>query len=208
MVCWRGKRCGGCGWAQFCSKSCHKKSWKRGHKEECPLFKAVRLGSIEEHGEALMEKQMRRVRMYLGPFAVANYSRLGRSVVFVESQHTLEQWVRFDASDTRGNALHRALTLKVWTLGEWDELAFKDNFELAVLRPALAKALEEYDPKTHFVAAFLLGCGWLGVASFPLPMQYDTLLRMATTNWPEMEKEELVLAVDPGDAPPGLGDEA
>ncbi len=173
-------KCSRCG-AKYCSRVCQKIDWRIRHKTECPFLSSLKAGGLsnaEEH--QVVEDLLRRVRMYLLPYGVAFIDR-GEGCVFVRSNATLLEWIYEPSTLTHlGQELDRHLEFQYLTLGEFDGLAFEDDFEMAAVRPSLEKALQEYDREKQVVIVFLLRCGYFGCITLPLIPEYGVCKNLAS----------------------------
>mmetsp|Transcript_16699 Transcript_16699/g.32431 ORF Transcript_16699/g.32431 Transcript_16699/m.32431 type:complete len:294 (-) Transcript_16699:119-1000(-) len=181
-------RCGRCS-THYCSRECQVQSWKVSHKRECEVISAANKGTLStEQTHVIVEDMLRRIRMYMCPYA-AGFSLLhGKGFVMIRSNSTLRQWVHEFPKDCEGNILRRSVQLQYLTLGEFDGLAFEDDFELAVVRPKLEEALEAYDMQKQVVVVVLLRCGFLACITIPMVPDYSISKQLAAMyQYVEME---------------------
>ena len=184
--------CARCG-IKYCSRSCQVAHWKRIHKDECALFKAFRRAQAPLSGEdarIVVERQLRRVRLYLCPFAVSHHKIIGNGFLFVRSESALADFVSMEPTDVYGRTISRGIVVQYLTLGEFDGVAFEDDFELSVVREPLKRALEAYDPRESIVVVMLLRCGFFSLIKYNIVQGYDFCLRLGTMY--EFEKKETV----------------
>ncbi|CAK8990627.1 SET and MYND domain-containing protein DDB_G0277331 [Durusdinium trenchii] len=156
-------RCGKCG-AAYCGRACQVAAWKSGaHKVECK-----RVQEPAAHSKEIVEEMLRRIRMYLCPYAVAFQEIRGRGFVFLRSNAALQDWIYEHPIDAQGRLLDRHVKLQFLTMGEFDALAFEDDFELAAVRPSLVEALEAYDDQAELPVVLVLRCGFFALVTVPL----------------------------------------
>lgn len=143
--------------------------WKKhgNHKDEC-AFVEKRDGLGRDETLLILELALRRIRMYLCPFVVCKTEKMGKGVAFVKSKEPIKDWIYIGRRDWQGRLLNRSFVVEFLTLGEFDGLAFEDDFELATVRPKLQAILDEYDVTKEMVVLVLTGCGFFACASFPL----------------------------------------
>ncbi|GBG26549.1 SET and MYND domain-containing protein DDB_G0277331 [Hondaea fermentalgiana] len=192
-------RCAACQTC-YCSRECQVKSWKTGHKRECPVVAAFKAGTpTAEQTHTVVEDMLRRIRMYMCPFA-AGFSLLhGKGFVLLRSNSTLQQWVYEFPMDAEGQPLRRSVQLQYLTLGEFDGLAFEDDFELAAVRPKLEEALEAYEVQTQVVVVIVLKCGFFACVTIPMVPEFAIGKQLAAMyKYVEMEGP-LQLNVDDSD---------
>jgi hypothetical protein len=208
-------RCARCG-AYYCCKACQQAAWKAGHNRECPLVGALGAKSALPGSPAptcagssawdvaksheVLEEMLRRIRMYLCPIAAGFTLIRGEGFVLLRSNTTLAQWIYGDhATDWRGAQLLRTVELQYLTLGEFDGLAFEDDFELAAARPELGNALAAYDKETQVVVLLLLRCGYFALVTIPMVPDVKVARSLAAMyKYTEMEGR-IVLNVDETD---------
>lgn len=168
--------------SRYCSRECQVASWKRYHKRECPLISAWGGSSVSatlEQKHAVLEDIFRRVRMYMNPYAVGLAADRGPGFVLMRSNATLGDWVYEESVDNRGQDLERFVRLQFLTLGEFDALAFEDDFEMAQARPSLLEALDAYDQEKHVVILSLLRCGTFTLVTLPLVPEHRICISLA-----------------------------
>jgi hypothetical protein len=208
-------RCARCG-AYYCCKVCQQAAWKAGHNRECPLVCALGAKSALPGSPAptcagsstwdaaksheVLEEMLRRIRMYLCPIAAGFTLIRGEGFVLLRSNATLAQWIYGEhAIDWRGTQLSRTAELQYLTLGEFDGLAFEDDFELAAARPELGNALAAYDKETQVVVLLLLRCGYFALVTIPMVPDAKIARSLAAMyKYTEMEGR-IVLNVDETD---------
>jgi len=135
--------------------------------------------NVSAMSKLVVEHLLRRIRMYMCPYNVVMSEARGRGLVFVKSQSPIRQWIFGEqAIDHKGYSLSRNVQMQYLSLGEWDTVAFENDFEMALIRPQLQVSLDEYDPKSQFVVVVLLGCGFFGCCILPLVPDYNICLSL------------------------------
>lgn len=186
-------RCKNCGMI-YCSRDCQVLDWKQGHKGECSLFKKAHPSEqtsasgapVEGQGEDeltkeekqhIIEKQLRRVRIYLCPFVASKTSLLGPGFVFITSSSPIASWIGFKRRAVDGRMLSRSFKMEFLTLDDFDS-SIADNFELGVIRPSISKLLQTYDKSKEVVCSILFACGYFTTATFNLVPDIDVSKRL------------------------------
>ena len=184
--------CARCG-VLYCSRECQVSHWKRSHKDECALFKAFRSRDAPADGKLarrVVEQQLRRARLYICPYAAVHHRAKGNGMIYIRSPNTLSECVSVEPVDCFGRDTARNIIVQYLTLGEFDGIAFEDDFEMGVIREPLKRALDEYDAKTHIIAVVLLSDGFYGCVKFPVVQDYNFCLRLGDMY--EYEKKETI----------------
>jgi MYND finger len=204
-------RCCKCQVAAYCSKDCQVKDWKAGrHKHACDSYK--RLGRSEtfvhgEHDQALARQDVfARIRLYACAYAVFKTRNLGRGFLFLQSQHTLAQMSLTIPKDCRGRDLNsssprtagpRAMLLHYLTLGEFDAELCRDDFEMALLRSPLQRAvLHDYNDQQQVVLLWRFRCGHTALGMAPLTPDHDIALKLGMDYFGETDPPSLQLNID------------
>mmetsp|Transcript_785 Transcript_785/g.1017 ORF Transcript_785/g.1017 Transcript_785/m.1017 type:complete len:280 (-) Transcript_785:205-1044(-) len=166
--------CARCKVAAYCSKQCQVKDWKSGHKYECEGYK--RMGRemgfkhVNHKREAIANGVLSRIRFYSGPFAVHHMEKQGRGFLFLQSPCTLAEMSLMKPVATSGKKIEpdRGVLMHFLTLGEFDQDLCRDDFELAVFRDKLKKAVEAYDKMKEIIILSRFRCGHVALLKAPL----------------------------------------
>jgi MYND finger len=216
-------RCSKCQVAAYCQKDCQVQDWKVGrHKHACDSYK--RLGRYETFsntiGDSSREQEaadsnkalarqdvFARIRLYACAYAVFKTRNLGRGFLFLQSQHTLAQMSLAIPKDVRGRDMSsssscrqagpRAMLLHYLTLGEFDAELCRDDFEMAMLRTPLQRAvLQDYNDQTHVVLLWRFRCGHTALGIAPLTPDYGIALKLGLDYFGESDPPSLQLNID------------
>jgi MYND finger len=167
--------CSQCRVAAYCSKACQAHHWKT-HKSACASYRRVgptqQLTQVSDQQQALVEI-WHRLRFYAAPYAVVQAQALGRGCVFLQSTSTLAALSLATPQDVCGHILwNRSVVVHYLTLGEFDAEVCRDDFEMALMRPALQQAVGAYDEQTHMVCLWRFRCGHVALVQTPLVPDY------------------------------------
>lgn len=153
------------------------------HKRECPIIKQMDMPGDYDFKLAheIMEEMLRGIRMYMCPYAVGFSQIHGGGFVMLRSNETLKNWIYGPGTlDKNGKVLSRYVQLEYLTLGEFDALMVEDDFELGLVRPALAEALEKRDLQKQVVVVIVLRCGYFGCVTLPLVPDYGICAQLSS----------------------------
>ncbi|GMI08517.1 hypothetical protein TrLO_g15968 [Triparma laevis f. longispina] len=201
-------RCGRCNVASYCNKECQLKDWKCKatggyHKLNCPQMKLLtRSGTFPTEllrRTAAETGLLKKVKMYLHPFAVHHHSLKGPGFVFLQSPHTLENLsmpgngLRDCRGGTRGERMEsRQVLMTYMKLGDFGSLTV-DDFEMSQVLPSLSKTVEEVNPAEEIVVLVRVRCGFVGVVRVRIVLGYGVCMKLGE----EYEgKEDVQLNID------------
>ncbi|KAJ1453019.1 hypothetical protein M885DRAFT_588803 [Pelagophyceae sp. CCMP2097] len=186
-------KCGKCG-AKYCCRDCQASDWKKCHKHMCAqlqIFKGRDFDS-ELKREAVVRGVVGRIRMYIFPFFVHHRAQNDEpGALYIQSQSTLDEFFFDVAVNQYGDKLDRSLHVAYVTAAEFDTDLAADDFELALARAALRRALASAQ-ETEAAALVRFRCGYVAVVVLPI---FD--LRICAALAPDYEgKAQLQLNVD------------
>jgi hypothetical protein len=158
--------CAKCKGAFYCSRECQTADWKRGHKRTCDRTMQVVAGTFNR--AAAVVRLLRRIRLYLSPFAIAN-EKLGPGVVLVQSPNTLEDFALLEAtvSPTLKQIYARSVILNYITAAEFKGTIAKDDAEMVPVAAAVEAAIEALNTEHHHLVLLMFRCGALELAKCP-----------------------------------------
>ena len=171
--------CAKCRAAFYHSRECQKADWKK-HKHIC-----MRAGSYmrdEPYSKlATVSRLLRKVRMYMCPFACAHQAQIGDGFVLLQSPNTLDAFVLLDAAvDCKTGERHnRGVIMTYMTVAEFSEGPVKDD----KVSGWMGLFVDEMTPR--------------GTAN-PAPRHFPNTTQQHLATLPsDQESEKLALAVAP-----------
>ena len=167
------KRCAKCQVAAYCQRSCQVEDWKRRHKLACASY--ARLATFPGNSAEMAAARnaiVARIRFYAFPYAVHQSSTLGRGFLLLQCAETLVHMSLATPApvDCYGHALttQRSIHVHFLTFAEYDQEVCRDDFEMALLRPELQTAVEQYDAAKQVVVLLKFRCGHVALGTSPL----------------------------------------
>jgi len=148
-------------------------------------------GGVMDKSEVMYET-LRRVRIYMCPFAVCKHGMHDRGFVYFVAPSPMQELFFQGGFDQLGRRLDRSVFLEYMTLEGFDRLV-TEMPEMEVIRPNLTTTVEEYDPVQHAVVLFLSGDGQCDVLKVPLVPEYAVCLNLADDY---VDKEKIQLNID------------
>jgi hypothetical protein len=158
-----GGSCARCKGPWYCTRSCQRQDWKRCHKALCrrtarlvagyeppPDGKGL-LGYLTPNcynERAAVARLLRKLRLYMGPFAIANEQSLTRhslpGFILLQTPNVLSQFTLLEASvdPLTGHAFDRKVLLNYMTYSEFEAMIHEKKDETQLLSP-VACALKE-----------------------------------------------------------------
>mmetsp|Transcript_17449 Transcript_17449/g.26246 ORF Transcript_17449/g.26246 Transcript_17449/m.26246 type:complete len:233 (+) Transcript_17449:38-736(+) len=161
--------CSKCG-SKFCSRDCLVNDWKNGHhKAICGELAVLRdCGwTHEKKRQVLMNGVFGRIRMYASPFYIHHkeIQHANRGALFIQSPNQLEDFILYPSVNRYGEQIDRQVVLTYITTTEFDQEVVPSDFEFALARSALHKAIDKAaqncDHSIPVLAKF--GCGYIAV---------------------------------------------
>ncbi|GMH62996.1 hypothetical protein TrST_g9910 [Triparma strigata] len=201
-------QCSRCKVASYCSKPCQLKDWKCKlgsgyHKLNCSQMKLLtRSGTFpsELHRRTAVESGLlKKVKMYLCPFAVHHHSLKGPGFVFLQSPNTLVQLsmpgngLRDCLGGTRPERMEsRQVLMTYLPLKDFHTLT-TDDFEMSQIQPSLTSTCSSIDPSTEIVILIRVRCGFVGVCKMKIVLGYAVCMKLGE----DYEgKEQIQLNID------------
>ncbi|KAJ8612578.1 hypothetical protein CTAYLR_007203 [Chrysophaeum taylorii] len=159
--------CAKCG-VKFCSRECLVADWKGGvHKSMCGPLKVLRSGFSKELRRSTVLKVVVRIRMYAFPFFLCHKRQSSGGALFVQSNQLLEDFYFEPNVNRYGERTNRSVHVSFITPEEFDEVGGYD-FELALARAALRRAVAANPRDQDVVALMKFRCGYVCVVVLPI----------------------------------------
>ena len=115
-------QCARCHGASYCSKECQVSDWKGGHKQACVRIRRIVNGREEPNLKAGIVRLLRRIRMYMVPFLVANEATATeKGFVFLQTSNPVDEFVLLGTkvNPKTGETYSRSVVLQYLTLPEF-----------------------------------------------------------------------------------------
>lgn len=173
--------CARCGGARYCGRKCQVADYRQGHKALCS--RAADLVKRQTFNkEATLVRLLRKVRLYVGPFVVAQSDSRGEGFLLVQSSRPLLDFVLLEASvDYRtGEPYSRELLMTYMTSDEFSGSMAKSDPRLQAVVPLLSQALGSVNREVDMVVMAKFRCGHLCVLEMPFVPGKQVLAVLAT----------------------------
>lgn len=191
-------KCAKCSVAAYCSRECQIKDWKEGrHKLACPSYARASNGSIdEETKEAIRNELYSRIRFYVCPYAVFRTGEVGRGLLFLQSDKTLQDLSVYIPKDFTGRSMTRSVLIHFLTLGEFDSEVCKEDFEFAMVRTKLKELVETYEEEKEIVLLCKFRCGHMALGKAVLVPDFNICQKLGQDYYAENKAGALQLNLD------------
>ena len=148
--------------------------------------------------EEAANNTLRRIRIYLCPYAVCKHGMHDRGFVYLMTPSPMRELYFQGGFDQLGRRLARSVFIEYCTMDGNEGSNGFDNIlkeipEMEQVRDKLAKCVEEYDVTTHLVCLFLAGDGYCNVLQMQLVPDYQICLNLAEDY---IDKDKIELKVD------------
>lgn len=138
-----------------------------------------------------------RIRFYVCPYAIHRQSELGNGFLFIQSECTLAEISLFKPTNVMGHSMGmRSVLIHFLTMGEFDSEVCRDDFELAEVRMALQKAIQEIDVRKQVVLLTRFRCGHLAVGLAALVPDYGICKSLGKSYYANSKAGALQLNID------------